>query len=192
MDRLSSDKITGTSDWKFISGVFRAPAEASSARMSLALKETGKAWYQGMIMMEVIEGYSSSMFFDQREADKSEELTVWPVNPVVKVFHEDLPPSQVESLRISAAKNETEPLQIALRSSKDYSNMRVEVTNPVNSEGRKLDQVSVNIVGYVPIDYPSNYYEKKVPYWYLKFPAEPIGSDGWSGFWPDPLLPLNI
>ena len=49
----------------------------------------------------------------------------------------------------------------------------------------------MNIVGYVPIDYPSNYYEKKVPYWYLKFPTEPIGSDGWSGFWPDPLLPLK-
>ena len=184
-----SDKITGTSDWKFISGVFRAPEEASSARMSLALTDTGKAWYQGMIMMEVIEGYSSSMFFDRREADKPEELTVWPVNPVVKVFHEDLPPSSVESLLISAAKNEKEPLQIALRSSNDYSNIRVEVTNPVNSEGRKLDQVSVNLVGYVPIDYPSNYYEKKVPYWFLKFPSEDIGSDGWSGFWPDPLLP---
>ena len=116
MVRLSSDKITGTSDWKFISGVFRAPEEASSARMSLALTETGTAWYKGMLMMEVIEGYSSSMFFEQREADKTEELTVWPVNPVVKVFHEDLPPSQVESLLISAAKNETEPLQIALRS----------------------------------------------------------------------------
>ncbi len=140
-----SDIITGTSDWKFISGVFRAPAEASSARMSLAVNETGKAWYQGMIMMEVIEGYSSSMFFDQREADKLEELNVWPVNPVVKVFHEDLPPSRVESLHISAAKNETEPLQIALRSNKDCSNMRVEVTNLVNSEGLKLDQVSVNI-----------------------------------------------
>ena len=187
--RAESDKITGTSDWKFISGVFRAPEGASSARMSLSLKETGKAWYQGMIMMEVTEGYSSSMFFDQRETNKPEELTVWPVNPVVKVFQEDLPPSDVESLLISAAKNETEPLQIALRSNKDYSNIRVEVTKPVNSEGRKLDQVSVNIVGYVPIDYPSNYYEKKVPYWYLKFPTEPIGSDGWSGLWPDPLLP---
>ena len=69
--------------------------------------------------------------------------------------------------------------------------MRIEVTQPVNSGGQKLDKVSVNIVGYVPIDYPSNYYEKKVPYWHLKFPTEPIGSDGWSGFWPDPLLPLK-
>ena len=51
-----------------------------------------------MIMMEVIEGYSSSMIFDQRGADNPEELTVWPVNPVVKVFHEDLPPTRVASL----------------------------------------------------------------------------------------------
>ncbi len=189
--QAASDKITGTSDWKFISGVFRAPEGASSSRTNLSLAETGKVWYKGMIMMKVLEGYSSSMFFDQREADKREELSVWPVNPVVKVFHEDLPPIQVGSMLISAAKNEKEPLQIALRSNKDYSSIRVEVTNPVNSQGHKLDQVTVNLVGYVPIDYPSNYYEKKVPYWYLKVPTEPIGSDGWSGFWPDPLLPLK-
>jgi hypothetical protein len=186
-----SDKISGTGDWKFISGMFLAPAEASSARISLAPTESGKAWYQGMIMMEVIRGYASSMFFDQREVAKSEVLSAWPVNPVVKVFHEDLPTSDVRALLTYAAKNETEPLQIALRSNKDLGNIRVEVSEPVNSEGRKLDQVSANIVGYVPIDYPSNYYEKKVPYWYLKYPAEAIGSDGWSGFWPDPLLPLK-
>ena len=67
----------------------------------------------------------------------------------------------------------------------------LKLQNLLIQKGMKLDQVSVNMVGYVPIDYPSNYYEKKVPYWYLKFPTEPIGSDGWSGFWPDPLLPLK-
>ena len=186
-----SERISGASDWKFISVVFRAPEEASSTRVSFNLAESGTASYKGILMMEVIEGYASSMFFEQRDADKLKGLTVWPVNPVVKVFHEDLPPSQVEPLHISAAKNETEPLQIALRSPQDIYNMKVEVTSPVNSEGHKLDQVSVSIVGFVPVDYPSNYYEKKVPYWYLKYPSEPIGSDGWSGFWPDPLLPLE-
>ncbi len=184
-----SDKIAGTSDWKFISEVFRAPAKVSSARISLKLSEPGTAWYKGILMMKVIEGYASSMFFEQREAHKLEGLTVWHVNPVVKIFHEDLPPSQPESLHLSAAKNETEPLQIALRSNMDCRNMRVEVTQPVNSVGQKIDQVSISLVGYVPIDYPSNYYEKKVPYWYLKYPEEAIGSDGWSGYWPDPLLP---
>jgi hypothetical protein len=78
-----------------------------------------------------------------------------------------------------------------VRSPLAYNNLRIEVTKPVNSSGQKLDQVLVNIVGYVPVDYPSNYYEKKVPYWHLKYPSEPIGSDGWSGFWPDPLLPAK-
>jgi hypothetical protein len=160
--------------------------------MSLAISGSGTAWYQGIMMMEVFEGHSNSMFFEQRAADQLQELTLWPVNPVVKVFCEDLPPPKVGSLRISAAKNETEPLQLALRGPQDYTGMRVEVTSPVNSGGQILDQVSVSLVGYVPIDYPSNYYERKVPYWYLKFPAEPIGSDGWSGFWPDPLLPVRV
>ncbi len=192
--RVVSDKITGTRDRAFISGIFRAPEKAYSALLSLALSgaESGTASCNGILMMEVIEGYAGSMFFDQRAADKLQELTVWPVNPVVKVFHEDLPPSQIGALRISAAKNESEPLQIALRSPRDYTGMRVEVTPPVNSAGHMLDQVSVSLVGYVPIDYPSNYYERKVPFWYLKFPAEPIGSDGWSGFWPDPLLPAKV
>jgi hypothetical protein len=189
--RNVSGKISGTPEWKYMSVVFRAPARARSAKLRLRLSGEGAAQYKGLLMMEVIEAYSGSMFFEQREAGKKEELTVWPVNPIVKVFHEDLPGSQPETIYTSAARNETEPLQIALRSSHDISKIRVEVTNPVNSEGKKLDQVSVNIVGYVPVDYPSNYYEKKVPYWQLKFPTEPIGSDGWSGFWPDPLLPLK-
>ena len=190
-DQAISDKMAGTSDWKLISGVFRAPKEAYTARMSLNLPESGTAEYNGMLMMEVIEGYSSSMFFEQKENDNVEELAIWTVNPLVKLFPEDLPPSGRAPLQISVAKNETEPLQIALRSRKDFSNLRVEVTRPINPEGDTLDRISVNIVGYVPIDYPSNYYEKKVPYWHLKFPTESIGSDGWSGLWPDPLLPLK-
>lgn len=186
-----SDKFTGTSNWKFISGVFRAPAEVSSATMSFALAEPGTARYNGVLMMEVIEGYSGSMFFEQRETEKLDKLTVWAENPIVKVFQEDLPPMKVPQLRISSAKNETEPLQIALRSPKDYDNMRIEVIPPVNSGGNRLDKLSVSLVGYVPIDYPSNYYEKRVPHWYLKYPTEPIGSDGWSGLWPDPLLPAK-
>ncbi|MBK8881973.1 MAG: hypothetical protein IPN67_06165 [Bacteroidales bacterium] len=185
------ERSTITSDWKFISTVFRSPEESSSVRVSLKLSEPGSARYNGMLMMEVIEGYSGSMFFEQREAGKPGELAVWPVNPVVKVFHEDLPPMNIQPLGISVAKNETEPLQIALRSPVESRNMRIEVTQPMNSGGQKLDRVSLNIVGYVPIDYPSNYYEKKVPYWHLKYPTEPIGSDGFSGYWPDPLLPAK-
>ena len=186
-----SDKVSGTDKWRLISGIFTAPSGASEAAMSFNSEVTGKLHCKGILLMEVTEGYSGSMFFDRREAGNFEKLTAWQVNPVIKVFREDLPPERTSAIKVSAARNETEPLQIALRSPYDCRNLRIEVTDPVNSAGQKLDNVSVNIVGYVPIDYPSNYYEKKVPYWYLKYPTESIGSDGWSGFWPDPLLPLK-
>ncbi|HUX97377.1 MAG TPA: DUF4091 domain-containing protein [Bacteroidales bacterium] len=187
----ASDKVSGTDGWKFISGIFTAPAGVSLATMSFNSEGNGTAQCKGILMMEVTEGYSGSMFFDQRDAGKLDNLTAWQANTVVKVFREDLPPDKIPPVRISAARNETEPLQLALRSPGEYRNLRIEVTAPVNSAGHKLDQLSVNIVGYVPIDYPSNYYEKKVPYWHLKYPTEPIGSDGWCGYWPDPLLPVK-
>jgi hypothetical protein len=188
---IRSDKINGTKDWTVISGIFTAPQDTVEARMSLVLSEPGTAWFKGMFVMEVVEGYSGSMFFEQREAMELEKLTAWPVNAIVKVFYEDLPPEKIGLARITAAGNETEPLQIALRSPLDCRNMKVVVSSPEDKNGKKLDQLTTCVVGYVPIDYPSNYYEKKVPYWYLKYPAESIGSDGWSGFWPDPLLPHN-
>ncbi len=186
-----SNKISSSEEWKLLSGFFKAPDDAVSARMNLSVDEAGTASFRGMMMMKVIEGYASSLYFDQREPAKPDHITIWPANPIVKVFREDLPPVNIQPARISAAQNETEPLQIAVRSPWESGNMRVEVTAPTNSSGTRLDKVSVYLVGYVPVDYPSNYYERKVPYWYLKFPTEPPGSDGWAGFWPDPLIPGN-
>ncbi len=140
-------------------------------------------------MIEVIEAVASSLFFNQRQSNEIKKLTAWPVNSIVKVFHEDLPPVQVNPARITAARNETEPLQIALRSPQPFTNMRIEVISPKHSTGGQLNDVNVSIVGYVPIDYPSNYFSTSVPHWYLKYPTQPIHSDGWAGFWPDPLLP---
>jgi hypothetical protein len=142
-----------------------------------------------MVLMEVIEGYASSMFFNERRSEEQDSLSVWPSNSIAKVFREDLPPLKPVMATISVARNETEPLQVAIRSRYSLKNMRVEVTTPVNSSGKSLDNLSVKLAGYVPVDYPSNYYGLKVPYWYLKYPTERPGSDGWTGLWPDPLLP---
>jgi hypothetical protein len=186
-----SNETEGNCYWTFVSGIFRATGDAVNARLTLVSADSVTAQFKGMIFMEAIEGYSSSMFFDQREAEDQHKLAIWPVNSVKKVFHEDLPPTYIPPAEISLAGNEYEPLQIALRSPRRYSNVRVEVSDPVNISGIKPGQVSKFLVGYVPIDYPSNYYERKVPYWYLKYPDEPAGSDGWAGYWPDPLLPYT-
>jgi len=47
----------------------------------------------------------------------------------------------------------------------------------------------ISYVSYVPIDYPSNYYNDTNPRWYRKLPKSAPGCDGWPGLWPDPLYP---
>jgi hypothetical protein len=176
-------------DWTYLSGIFKAPEGTGTARMSLILENSQAVFLKNLIMMEVLEGYASSSRIDQKYNGEKDNIAAWPVNPIIKVFREDIPPGSIPEASISAARNETEPLQIALRSERIYKNIKIKIIAPQNKSGEKLDSVKAFLVGYVPVDYPSNYYEKKVPYWYLKYPDEPGGSDGWAGFWPDPLLP---
>ena len=49
--------------------------------------------------------------------------------------------------------------------------------------------MKVERVGYVPVDYPSAYYSTEVPEWCRKVPRGAGATDGWAGWWPDPLAP---
>ena len=49
----------------------------------------------------------------------------------------------------------------------------------------------MGVVGYVPIDHTTNYYNVTTPAYYRKYPTTPGSSDGWAGMWPDPLLPRD-
>jgi len=68
---------------------------------------------------------------------------------------------------------------------------RIVTAPPVGPAGRKLGAPEVTVVGYVPIDHVTNYYSDRSPAYYRKIPAGPGGSDGWPGWWPDPLLPRS-
>ena len=69
--------------------------------------------------------------------------------------------------------------------------MQVQVDAPRNAAGATLDDIEIGVVGYVPIDYPTNYYSTKTAAWVRKYPASPPACDGWAGYWPDPLLPRD-
>jgi hypothetical protein len=51
--------------------------------------------------------------------------------------------------------------------------------------------LQIGIVGFVPVDHPTGYYQSKSPAWYRKVPEGSGQSDGWPGLWPDPLLPRD-
>jgi len=179
--------ISGTQDWTLMSGQFTMPEDIATFQLHLTMLATGTVWHDGVVLVEVADGTMGKL--EARRGEGIADLTVWPVNAIVKVFQDDAPPRAIPPAHISAARNEKEPLQLALRSPQALRQVRVEVDPPAHAQGAQLAEVEVGVVGYVPIDHKTNYYSTDSPAWHRKYPTSPGACDGWAGMWPDPLLP---
>jgi hypothetical protein len=181
--------LSGTMPWTLLQGMFQMPADAATFQLHLTMQAQGTAWHDGVVLAEVVPGRLGPM--EAREARELAGLTLWPVNAIVKVFHDSAPPAQPVAARITAARNDREPLQLALRSPRALQQVQVRVEPPLRADGKRLTDISVGVVGYVPIDHPTDYYNTQSPAWVRKSPGGPGRSDGWAGWWPDPLLPCD-
>ena len=181
--------ISGTKDWTMISGTFEMPEDIATFQLHLTMLATGTVWHDGVVLAEAVPGTTGGL--ESRAPQELAGLTVWPVNAVVKVFQDDVPPREAPPARITAARNDKEPLQLAIRSPEALENVTVTVDPPTNAQGDKLTDIEVTVVGYVPMDHKTSYYSSTSPAWHRKFPTGPGGCDGWAGWWPDPLLPRN-
>jgi hypothetical protein len=179
--------LSGTTDWTFMSGTFRMPPDAAVFQLHLTMEATGTVLHDGVLLAEVLPGTLGGLEPSPHLAHDGP--AVWPVNAVVKVFPDDVPPRRIAPARISCARNETEPLQLAVQAGNDPVAARAELEPPLNPAGRELTDAQVSVVGYVPIDHRTNYYSSTAPAWHRMFPAGTGGCDGWPGQWPDPLLP---
>ena len=99
-------------------------------------------------------------------------LQVWAVNPLVKVFPDTPPQAQAKTIYVELARNEYEPVQLAVRGRFGAANPRVQVAVSTlrNADGAALPPVKVERVGFVPVDHPSAYYSTDVPDWCRKVP----------------------
>jgi len=179
--------ISGTADWTLMSGRFTMPEDTVSFHLHLTMDATGTVWHDGVLLTEIVPG--KMVRLEGRPVEAADGVSVWQVPAVVKVFREDPVARNTGPAQISVARNEKEPLQLAVRSARALGGVRVAVDPPVGPNGAKLDDVEVNVVGYVPIDYATNYYRADTADWQRKIPSQPARSDGWPGLWPDPLLP---
>jgi hypothetical protein len=179
--------LAGTRDWTLLADVIPVPADAGIFQVHLTMQASGTAWHDGVVVAEVASADVGPA--QAKAAPGGAGVSVWPVNAVVKVFREDLPPAAIPPAAIACARNEKEPLQLAVRSDRAVPGVKVDVVTPKNPAGRALDGVEVGVVGFVPVDHPSNYFNSKSPAWHRKIPAGRGGCDGWAGWWPDPLLP---
>lgn len=181
--------ISGTTDWTLMSGVFTMPPDIATFQLHLTMLATGTAWHDGVVLAQVQSGSVGSL--EPRAQDDLAGLAVWPVNAVVKVFRDDAPPHEAPPARLTAARNEKEPLQLAVRSPRAVDSVRVIVDPPLHESGARLDDLDIGVVGYVPIDHKTSYYSSRTPTWHRKFPTRPGSCDGWPGMWPDPILPRD-
>ena len=181
--------LSGTQDWTLLTGHFHMPADIAFFQLHLTMLATGTLWHDGVLLTETLPTVPGRI--ECRPGASPQKLAVWPVNALVKVFPDDVAPRKPEPAVISVAHNEREPLQLALRSSKAMSEVVVEIDAPAAQSGQKLTETAVTVAGYVPIDWPTNYYRSNAPDWYRKVPTASGRCDGWAGFWPDPLLPTN-
>jgi len=181
--------LDGTHGWTLLSGTLTMPPDCAELGLHLTMNARGTLWHDGVVLARVAEAEPLTL---QARRDRTQDgLTAWPVNPVVKVFRWDAPPAEPSPARLSAARNEAEPLQLAVRSSQRLGRVRVEVDPPAGPGGERLTDIETAIVGYVPIDHPTSYYRSESPAWHRKYPQRPGRCDGWSGWWPDPLLPRD-
>ena len=181
--------IDGTTDWSLVSGVFTMPDDVAHCQLHLTMNSTGTAWHDGALLLEETAGRVGRL--ESRTSPAIRGIAIWQVNSVVKVFQEDTPPPDAPPARISMARNEFEPLQLAVRSDRAVPHVHVQVDAPRSAAGTVLNDLEIGVVGYVPIDYPTNYYSTKTAAWVRKYPASAPACDGWAGYWPDPLLPRD-
>lgn len=184
----AGEPLEGSRDWTQMFGVFRMPPDIAFFQLHLTMLATGTVWHDGVLLTEVEEGKLGKL----ETIVNTKGLTIWQVPAIVKVFKEDIPPKKTEPIRIAMAKNEREPLQIAIRSPQAIKGLTIEVISPENNKGEKLKDYEIRVVGYVPVDYPTSYYSSTSPPWHRKYPTAKPRCDGWAGFWPDPLLPYDV
>lgn len=126
---------------------------------------------------------------ENRRRDSGQGLVVAQTDLAALVFPENPVEDERGGFRLELARNEKETLQLAVRSPSREKDFSCEVGAPVNASGKML-QVESGWAEYVFVDAPSTFYVHDTVAWELMYPhTRHPASDGWSGMWPDPVVP---
>jgi hypothetical protein len=127
----------------------------------------------------------------QARREQDWQIASWVVNPLVKVFRQDILPAAPEGLvKVYASRNSRKSFQIALRSLNDMD-AKISITELQNSQGDMLPLPEIYITGFVPVDFPVRYFRTPEISDYIRYYPKEAGSDGWRDWWPDPLIPVE-
>ncbi|MCY3017425.1 MAG: DUF4091 domain-containing protein [Planctomycetota bacterium] len=170
--------------WERLSTVVQTPPECAAIELHLTMHAHGTVWHDGILLAETKDAVAGPIEGSQMK----EDLVVWQANPIAKVFKDSVPLTVQGEFRIASARNEREGLHLALRSKRDIGNVTVGVVAPSAEGGEKLDDIGIDRVDFVPVDFPMGYGNFTHPPYQRTIPTHK-DNDGWEGLWPDPLIP---
>ena len=116
-------------------------------------------------------------------------LAVAKADVAVLVFPDRAVKDERGGFGVKLARNECETLQLAVRCGRDCADLSCEPSLPANGKGEVL-AVEPGWVECVFVDAPSTFYVHDAKPWMLMYPhTRHPATDGWSGWWPDPVNP---
>ena len=189
--------ISGKSGWKLLTGLIKTSAVTDTLQLHLTANASGTVWHDGVFVLET---NSASV-----QAFSGGATGVFAVPAIVKVFEDSTFNEQDKLVNkpavVRMAKNEWETVQFALRPAKSEV-VRMKLEPPTlagkkagngksDSDSKNVLDAQLNVVGNVPVDFPTSYYSSRTAKWFRKVPVSGGNCDGWKGIWPDPLIPVN-
>lgn len=183
-------RLTGNNDWTLCTSQIVTPSDVHHVELHLTMNVHGTVWHDGVLFVPVEEGTVIRVEANPASLSK-EALALWQVNPLVKIFPDDPPASTGRQFLIECARNEWEPVQIALWSRQPLRAVTMSVSPLRHASGATLPPSRFYRVATVPVDVPTNYYVSRLPQYCRHVPRGSPSSDGWAGEWPDPLVPLK-
>ncbi|MBN2449260.1 MAG: hypothetical protein JXR77_02660, partial [Lentisphaeria bacterium] len=178
---------SGDSDWTATEVTVTTPPDCAFIEIHLTMNARGTLWHDNVLLAQVGEGLAGE---PQTRLEARGDLDAWAVNPLVKVFRQDVFPRLPERrIRTGVPRHAWKAVQMALRSgTARHVQVRVE---PLRGPGdAELPAPVPYRVGYIPIDFPMGYASSRAPGYHRLLPKG-RGSDGWADWWPDPLIPLD-
>lgn len=178
-------------DWNIFYQTIKTARDTEKIEFHLTLGSAGKYRFTDMVFLPIAEIGKLITLGGGIDG-------VFQIPSVVKVFPETVfsperkPISRQNPAVVFAARNEDETLQLAFRA-EESGLWRLNVSAPVSESNRALPVPEAGAVGYVPVNYPTNYYHLPYEKSYLRqIPTTGNSCDGWEGLWPDPVIPITL
>ena len=179
--------VSGDADWTRTSVKVTTPPDCAFIEIHLTMNCHGTLWHDNVSLVRAAEAQAGEL---EARRTRTRDLDAWSVNPLVKVFREDVAPLRPQRrVQVHACRNASKACQIVVRAAAE-GDVRVRIAGLVGPNGSILPPPQLYRVGFVPIDFPMGYASSRAPDYHRLLPRR-RGSDGWRGMWPDPLIPTK-